>query len=493
MFNGGIASLVQNPWQSARQALQTYWGYGDFRPPQDTVVKALLAQQDAVIVLPTGFGKSVCFQIPAVIGEGLTLIVSPLIALMQDQVQDLWKRRLPAACWHSHTDKALKQRIRTAIRENRLRLLYLSPETLLSPSVWELIRDPQTRLQGLIVDEAHTLVHWGDSFRPDYRRLGCIRRSLGKAFPVAAFTATADPYTQWVLEQVLELRDPEVVRINPLRRQIRLQVQTVWSQAQRQGVLLGFLRQQLPASGLIYVRTRNDGEELAAWLEQQGYTTAAYHAGISPGRRTELEQAWLQGSLTFLVCTNAFGMGINKPDCRWVLHYHPPLSPTDYIQEVGRAGRDGQPATALMLVCEPTGWLDPSDRQRQDFFLAQRQAIHKQALALLPHLPTRGNYTQLLHQARDPLGFKLALALLHQAGCLHWQDPFHFQIRHRPKTLDPPLPAALRSQLRDPLAVMHRLSYGRQCRWQVLLEAFGYGAQPPCGTCDRCQELARPQ
>lgn len=474
-------------WHQARQALQAHWGYRDFRPPQDTVVQALLAHQDALIVLPTGFGKSLCFQIPAVIGEGLTLIVSPLIALMQDQVQDLWKRRLPAACWHSNTDKALKQRIRTAILENRLRLLYLSPETLFSPAVWELIRDPQTRLAGLIVDEAHTLVHWGDSFRPDYRRLGCVRRSLNKDFPVAAFTATADPYTQWVLQQVLELRDPEIVRINPLRAHIRLTVKTVWSMAQRQHILLTFLRDHLPQSGLIYVRTRNDGETLAAWLQQRGFATAAYHAGISPARRSELEQTWLQGSLPFLVCTNAFGMGINKPDCRWVIHYHPPLSPTDYIQEVGRAGRDGQPATALMLVCEPTGWLDPSDQQRQDFFQRQRQTVYAQALALLPRLPTEGNYTDLLRQAADPLDLKLALALLHQSHCLVWRDPFHFQITHRPKTLEPVLPPDLSRQIRDPLQVMHQLSYGRHCRWQTLLESFGYGSQPPCGTCDRCR------
>jgi len=474
-------------WHHARQALQTHWGYPDFRPPQDTVVQALLSRQDALIVLPTGFGKSICFQIPSIIGDGLTLIVSPLIALMQDQVQDLWKRRLPAACWHSNTDKALKQRIRQAISENRLRLLYLSPETLFSPAVWELIQVPQVRLAGLIVDEAHTLVHWGDSFRPDYRRLGSVRRSLAKDFPVAAFTATADPYTQWVLHYVLEPRDPQVVLINPLRAQIRLTVKTVWSLAHRQQILNAFLQEHLPHSGLIYVRTRNDGETLAEWLLGQGFSTAAYHAGTSPSRRTELEQRWLKGSLPFLVCTNAFGMGINKSDCRWVVHYHPPLSPTDYIQEVGRAARDGQPATALMLVCEPTGWLDPSDQQRQDFFLSQRQTVQTNALALLPHLPSEGDYVELLQQTRDPLTLKLTLALLHQARCLEWRDPFHFAITHRPKTLDPPLPPALKQQIRDPLTVMHHLSYGRHCRWQTLLASFGYGSQPPCGTCDRCQ------
>ncbi|GAB4218639.1 MAG: RecQ family ATP-dependent DNA helicase [Synechococcales cyanobacterium] len=374
-------------WEQARQALKTHWGYEDFRPPQDAVVRALLSQRDALIVLPTGFGKSICFQIPAVIGEGLTLIVSPLIALMEDQVQDLWRRKLPAACLHSDTDRRLKERILKAIAENRLRLLYLSPETLFNLTLWTLLRDPQVRIAGLIVDEAHTLVHWGESFRPDYRRLGAVRRTLAKPFAVAAFTATADPYTQWMLGHVLELQDPEVITINPLRSQIRLRIETVWTPLQRQQRLLTFLNQHHPQAGLIYVRTRRDGDDLVDWLRQRGWTTEVYHGGLAAPERRAREQAWLSGSLPFLVCTNAFGMGINKPDCRWVLHYHPPLSPTDYIQEVGRAGRDGQPAEALMLVCEPTGALDPSDQQRQQFFRHQRQRLHQAALELLPTLP----------------------------------------------------------------------------------------------------------
>ncbi|MFS8808659.1 DEAD/DEAH box helicase, partial [Synechococcus sp. R6-10] len=207
-------------WQQIQRALKQHWGYETLRPPQDQVIRALLDKRDALVVLPTGFGKSLCFQLVALLQTGVTLVVSPLIALMEDQVQDLWKRKLPAACLHSELDPALRKRVLKALEENRLRLLYLGPETLFSPPVWQRLQQPQVHINGLIVDEAHTLVHWGGSFRPDYRRLGLLRPALAPvkpSFPIAAFTATADPQTCSRLSQILGLRDPEHIRADPLR------------------------------------------------------------------------------------------------------------------------------------------------------------------------------------------------------------------------------------------------------------------------------------
>ncbi len=468
-----------NTWDQALAALKTYWGYDSFRPPQDQVVRCLLAQKDALILLPTGFGKSVCFQVPALLGSGLTLVISPLIALMEDQVQELWRRRLPAACLHSEVEKPLKLRIFKALDEERLRLLYLSPEMLFSPAVWDRLQG--ISINGLMIDESHTLVHWGDSFRPDYRRLGTVRQALGKPFAVAAFTATADPYTQSVLKQVLNLQDPEVIRVDPGRKNLHLNIQIAWTPAGRRQQMLKFIRAQGQTCGLVYVRTREDGRKLVQWFGEQGMPTETYHGGLGSAQRRRLEQAWLAGEMPFLVCTNAFGMGINKPDVRWVVHFQPPPALADYIQEVGRGGRDGHPATALMLVSEPTGWLDSGDQDRQAFFDQQRQRIRQQAAQLLHTLPDRGSYADI---AQRGIEAKVALALLHQEGCLIWRDPFWFEIVRRPQPFPP-------STAPDPGAGMAALIQTRSCRWQVLLEQFGYAKGDPCGVCDNCRRQHR--
>ncbi|MGQ9838004.1 MAG: RecQ family ATP-dependent DNA helicase [Cyanobacteriota bacterium] len=469
-------------WQQLQQALKQYWGYETLRPPQDRVIRALLNKRDALVVLPTGFGKSLCFQLTALLQTGVTLVVSPLIALMEDQVQELWKRKLPAACLHSELDPALRQRVLKALEENRLCLLYLGPETLFSPPVWQRLQQPQVRINGLIVDEAHTLVHWGGSFRPDYRRLGKVRPALaskGESFPIAAFTATADPQTQSRLQQVLQLCNPECIEVNPIRPNLSLNISITWSPAHRRRQLLQFLRHN-SGSGLVYVRTRRDGQALTEWLKHQNLQTATYHGGLGSGSRRQLEQAWLQGELRFLVCTNAFGMGINKPDVRWVLHFHPPPDLTDYVQEVGRGGRDGGFCRALMLVSEPTGFWDPTDQQRNAYFRQQQQRIEARARLLLKTLPDQGSYADI-----PAVEDRLALGVLQEMGCLQWQDPFCFRILQR--RWQP-------CQRPDPWEGMAALINTRGCRWQVLLQYFGYrggdGAglnwNQPCGICDNC-------
>ncbi|HSM83590.1 MAG TPA: RecQ family ATP-dependent DNA helicase, partial [Nodosilinea sp.] len=344
-------------WGEVLQAFQRIWGYDDFRPPQDAIVKALLEHRDLLVVLPTGGGKSICFQLPALLQTGLTLVVSPLVALMENQVQDLQARALPAATLHSQLPPPQRRKTLQALEQGTLRLLYLSPETLLSPPVWERLCQPQLRLNGLILDEAHCLVQWGETFRPAYRRLGAVRQALlacrpaGSTLPIAAFTATADPVAQTVLREVLQLQSPQVVRLTPHRPNLNLRVRAVVSEGQRRGALNRYLQAQGHQAGLVYVRTRKASEALAEQLRQR-YRVAPYHAGLGSCDRRRIEADWMADNLQFVVCTSAFGMGISKGNTRWVVHYQAPCTITEYVQEVGRAGRDGKPAQALTLVSE---------------------------------------------------------------------------------------------------------------------------------------------
>lgn len=481
--------------QQIRTKLQQIWGYADFRPPQGEIVQTLLMQQDALIVMPTGGGKSICFQLPALMATGLTLVVSPLVALMENQVQELIDRRLPAASLHSELSTQQRRQVLWQLEHQRLRLLYLSPETLLSPAVWQRLCQPDLKINGLILDEAHCLVQWGDTFRPAYRRLGVARTGLvqskppGSQIPIAAFTATADPAAQQVIRQVLGLQQPQQFLQSPYRANLHLGVKTTWTPRGRRRQLLQFLRDRVSSAGLVYVRTRRDSTTLADWLTEQGFRTAAYHAGLGSAERRAIEAAWLQDRLAFVICTSAFGMGINKTNVRWVIHYQAPLLLSEYVQEVGRAGRDGQPAEALTLVSEPTGWLEPADRQRQRFF--QQQFLQQQQMAerLSRQLPQTGNISVVSRQFPEA---GLALSLLHQAGKLDWQDPFHYQIhalirdqsRTRRSILprSRPLPLAAVQQ-------MQRYLYRRTCRWQFLLDSFGFPdelGRSGCGHCDHC-------
>lgn len=477
-------SFATTSWNEVRAAFQKIWGYEDFRPPQGEIIQSLLAKKDALIIMPTGGGKSICFQLPALLQTGLTLVVSPLVALMENQVQELRERNLPAALLHSELPSDTRRKTLQALGRQELRLLYLSPETLLSKPVWEKLCQPQVVINGLILDEAHCLVQWGDTFRPVYRRLGTVRPALLKSKPLgtnialAAFTATADPLAQTKIREVLELQQPAVFCIYPYRSNINLFIRIIWTPKGRKQQLLKFLVDKRQQTGLVYVRTRRDSEELAAWLQEMSYATAAYHAGLGAEERRAVEAQWLSGKIPFVICTCAFGMGINKSDVRWVVHFHPPLLLSEYVQEIGRAGRDGKPAEALMLISEPTGWLDPEDKQRQKFF---EENLHKQQLSaqqVLKKLPRTGEVNAV---AREFPNGAIALSLLHSTGQLQWLDPFHYTIVSGGKT-EPVAQLQAAKQMNQYLST-------KQCRWRFLLNAFGFEEDMKnwrCGHCDNC-------
>jgi ATP-dependent DNA helicase RecQ len=479
-------NYTHTTWNEIRAAFQQIWGYDDFRSPQGEIVKNLLAKKDTLVILPTGGGKSICFQLPALLQTGITLVISPLVALMENQVQELRERHLPAALLHSELSSFQKRKTLEALERQELRLLYLSPETLLSPPVWQRLCLPQLVVNGLILDEAHCLIQWGETFRPAYRRLGVVRSALLKSKPsgtkiaLAAFTATADPIAKAKIEEILQLQQPIVYCINPYRHNINLSVRTVWTPRDRKQQLLKFLQTKTNQTGLVYVRTRQDSEDLALWLQQKGYVTAGYHAGLGGEKRRTIEAQWLGGKVPFVVCTSAFGMGINKSDVRWVVHFQPPLLISEYVQEIGRAGRDGKPSQALSLVSEPTGWLYPEDKQRQKFFEDNFHSQQLSAYQLLNKLPSTGEINAVMEQFS---GSAIALSILHSMGQLEWLDPFHYTIVSGGKTR---LPRAIIAAKQ-----MNQYFTTRQCRWRFLLNTFGFvkeAANLSCGHCDRCGE-----
>ncbi|MCC3564273.1 MULTISPECIES: RecQ family ATP-dependent DNA helicase [unclassified Microcoleus] len=470
----------------ARAAFKQIWGYDDFRPPQGEIVSSLLAGKDTMIIMPTGGGKSICFQLPALLQTGLTLVISPLVALMENQVQELRDRNLPAALLHSQLPTQQRQQTMQSLQQNKLRLLYLSPETLLSKPVWAIISQPHIPINGLILDEAHCLVQWGDTFRPAYRRLGTVRSALLKSKPegtkiaIAAFTATANPQAQQTINKVLQLHKPEAFLLSPYRSNLHLQVQTVWTRRGRRQQLLNFIKARPKEAGLVYVRTRKDSENLADLLEDAGYKTAAYHAGLSPESRRKIETAWLNNDLKFVVCSCAFGMGINKPDVRWVVHFQAPLLLSEYIQEIGRGGRDGKSAIALTLISEPTGLLYPDDKQRAQFFQDKLRSQFREAQQLAKQLPAKGDVDAV---GREFPASAIALSILHSSGQLRWEDPFNYAIDKSAQQ------KGGKQNFTAPEEMAKYLKH-RECRWQFLLQAFGFTKEATsmrCGHCDNCR------
>ena len=474
-----------------KQTLKQIWGYDEFRSPQGEIIECLLEQRDALIVMPTGGGKSLCFQLPALLSTGVTLVISPLVALMENQVRELTEKRLPAGLLHSELPAAQRKQTLQALANSQLRLLYVSPETLLTQPVWARLCAPELQIDRLILDEAHCLVHWGETFRPTYRRLGAIRaaliqtKSIGTKIAIAAFTATADPFAQQTIERILQLDKPAKFILDPHRPNLHLAVKSVWTPRGRREILTKFIQQYPRQSGLVYVRTRQTSEELADLFGTTGERTAAYHAGLSPQARRRIEGDWLSGKLQYVICTCAFGMGINRAAVRWIAHFQPPVLLTEYLQEIGRAGRDGKPAAALLITCEPTGLLYPEDRQRHKFFTEQVDRSYDAATALAKQLPVRGNVTEV--ERKFPQAAS-ALSLLHSIGELVWETPFDYR---RSITTNPPNWQSLRSQQQSLARQVAEYIKHQGCRWAYLLTAFGCAPKSAawrCGNCDRCQK-----
>ncbi len=329
------------------RVLRQFFGSAKFRPGQEEAIDAILRGRDVLCVMPTGAGKSLCYELPALLLPGTTLVVSPLIALMKDQTGQLARRGIPAAALHSGLSRKEIRRTLQKARQGKIKLLYLSPERLRSSSFRRFVKDLTVPL--LVVDEAHCVLSWGREFRPAYRAIPDFLPFLGKRPVVAALTATASFSDQEHLAALLTLSDPVRIRTGFFRPNLSYSVRRP---ADKFAETLSFIENRRHRAGILYCRTRRSAEMLASRLLSCGISCAAYHAGLPADVRGRIQDDFLAGRIPVITATNAFGMGIDKKDVRFVVHYEPPLSMEDYYQEAGRAGRDGRPAECLLL-CAP--------------------------------------------------------------------------------------------------------------------------------------------
>lgn len=328
---------------SPLHSLQQRFGHAAFRPPQQEIIDCLIAGRDVFVLMPTGAGKSLCYQIPALHRPGTALVVSPLVSLMKDQVDALTAAGIRAACYNATLTAEQARQVLARLHRQQLDLLYIAPERLMSAAFLDRLREVPLAL--IAVDEAHCVSQWGHDFRPEYVQLGRLRQ-LFPQVPLIALTATADRQTRQDVVARLGLEQAETFVRSFDRPNIQYRVvEKLKPFAQ----LEAFLSRRRDQSGIIYALSRKRVEEIAAKLAQRGHAAAAYHAGLADGERQAVQEAFLADQLRLVVATVAFGMGIDKPNVRFVVHYDLPKNIESYYQETGRAGRDGLPAEALLL------------------------------------------------------------------------------------------------------------------------------------------------
>jgi ATP-dependent DNA helicase RecQ len=330
-----------------RQTLQERFEFSEFRPGQEEVMSALLEGENAIAIFPTGSGKSLCYQLPALLFDGLTLVVSPLIALMKDQIDALQRRGIAAERLDSSLEEAAYRQVLSDVRCGTLKMLFVAPERLSNERFLGLIRNQKISL--LAIDEAHCISSWGHNFRPDYLKLATVSKELGVE-RVLALTATATPRVSDDMSRAFDVKPECVVNTGFYRPNLELRV-TACQDSERRGLLVDRLRSRGEGSAIVYVHRQRDAEEIADFLSSEGFIASPYHAGMKSPDRSHTQDAFMSGRVDIICATIAFGMGVDKSDIRSIYHYHLPKGFESYMQEIGRAGRDGQPSVCELFAC----------------------------------------------------------------------------------------------------------------------------------------------
>lgn len=343
------------------EVLKQYFGHSAFRDGQEQVIDAILDGRDVLCVMPTGAGKSLCYQVPALMSPGVTLVISPLISLMKDQVESLTQSGVPAAFVNSTLTAAQYGQVLWGIRNGVYKLIYVAPERLTAPDFPEVCQ--ALEISNLIVDEAHCVSQWGQNFRPSYLKLAEFAKGLSRRPTVGAFTATATGRVKADMEALLELHNPLCVTTGFDRPNLYFGVEKPKSKQDR---LLELIRSHAGRSGIVYAATRKNVEELCEVLRQNGISATRYHAGLSDSERRQNQDDFIYGRVDVIVATNAFGMGIDKSDVSYVIHYNMPKDIESYYQEAGRAGRDGERAECILLY-------SPQDVMTNRFLIARSE------------------------------------------------------------------------------------------------------------------------